>query len=85
VDSLPAIVALVRRGLGWTVLPYSSVIEAVARSEVRVWDLDAPGLSRTLVLAHPPGRPEAASALAVEQELRALVQRLGPALRWTAL
>jgi len=85
VDSLPAIVALVRRGLGWTVLPYSSVIEAVARSEVRVWDLDAPGLSRTLVLAHPPGRPEAASALAVEQELRALIQRLGPALRWTPL
>jgi LysR family nitrogen assimilation transcriptional regulator len=85
VDSLPAIVALVRRGLGWTVLPYSSVTDAAARGEVRVWDLDAPGLSRTLVLAQPAGRQATAAALAVAQELRALVARLGPALRWVPL
>ena len=83
VDSLPAIIAMVRRGAGWTVLPYSSVTDEVERNEVSVWDLNSPELSRTLVLAKPTQRETTPATQAVERELRSLVRSLASSLRWT--
>lgn len=85
VDSLPAIVRMVRRGAGFSVLPYSSVVEEVERGELTVWPLDAPGFARTLLLVRPVDRQPTAAVLAVELEIRRLVRNLAERVRWTPL
>lgn len=85
VDSLSAIIAMVRRGVGCTFLPYSSVVDEVVRGDVAIRDSCPSRITRTLHLAHPMGRQPTAALAVVEQELRRLVGRLAPSLRWQAL
>jgi LysR family nitrogen assimilation transcriptional regulator len=85
VDSLPAIIAMVQNGVGLTVLPYSTVAQDVARGALRVWDVGAPRLARTLLLVRPLDRRPSVAAPAVEQEIRMLIAALQSELRWTPL
>ena len=85
VDSLSAIIAMVRRGAGCTFLPYSSVVDEVLRGDVVVKDVGASQVTRTLHLAHPVGRQPTAALTVVERELRVLVSRLASSLRWQDL
>lgn len=85
VDSLPATLAMVERGVGFTILPYSAVASEVARGVVSVWSLDDPALSRTLVLARPIEREPTPAIAAVESEVRALVEQMSDRLRWQPL
>jgi LysR family nitrogen assimilation transcriptional regulator len=85
VDSLPAITAMVQRDAGWTILPYSTVADGVARRELRAWDMAAAKLSRTLVLARPVDRDPTSAIAAVEVEIRRLVDDLSNEARWTSL
>lgn len=85
VDSLSAIVAMVRRGVGCTFLPYSSVVDDVVRGDVAISDSCPSRITRTLHLAHPVGRQASAAVTVVEQELRRLVGRLAPSLHWEDL
>lgn len=85
VDSLSAIISMVRRGAGRTFLPYSSVMEEVVRGELIVRDVDQSQATRTLHLAHPLGRQPTAALTVVESELKSLVARLATSLRWQVL
>lgn len=85
VDSLSAIIAMVRQGAGCTFLPYSSVMAEVVRGEIAVSEISPSLVTRTLHLAHPVGRPPTAALAVVEGELRALVARLAPTMRWQDL
>jgi LysR family nitrogen assimilation transcriptional regulator len=83
VDSVPAIVAMVESGAGYTILPYSTVAPAADRRKVDVWPLEFPLLSRTLVLVRPSDRRISPAIAAVETALLDLVRDLAPAFRWT--
>lgn len=85
VDSLPALIDIVRRGEGYTVLPYSTVAEDVRRGDVRAWPLRSPELSRTLLVGRPADRQTTAAVAAVEAEVRTLVAQLAPQMRWRPL
>lgn len=82
VDSLPAIISMVERGQGRTVLPYSTVSEQVRRGSLATWNLQFPQLSRTLLLVRPLDRKLTAAVAAVEQEIFALVSELAGPSRW---
>jgi LysR family transcriptional regulator, nitrogen assimilation regulatory protein len=84
-DSLSAIIAMVERGAGWTVLPFSTVAAAVACGAVKVWDLQYPQLSRTLLLVRPVDRQATPAVFAVQAEIRALVGWMAPAMQWRSL
>lgn len=85
VDSLSAIISMVRSGMGLTVLPYSTVASEVEGGALRVWNLASPQLSRTLLLVRPLNRQSTAAVTAVETELRAAVLDLSVSLRWSHL
>lgn len=85
VDSLPAIIRMVELGSGWTVLPFSAVAEEVAQHRLQVWPLEPAALQRTLVLARPMGRKPTPAAVAVEIEIRDLVDQLAKPMRWRPL
>jgi LysR family nitrogen assimilation transcriptional regulator len=85
VDSLPAIIRMVRRGAGFTVLPYSTVVEEVTRRELSIQRLEAPQFARTLLLVRPVDRQPTPAVAAVEQEIRSLVRQLADKVRWAPL
>ncbi|MDP1631649.1 MAG: LysR substrate-binding domain-containing protein [Caulobacter sp.] len=84
VDSLPALLDLVRTGFGCTVLAYSTIHAAVTEGRLSYAPL-APKLTRTLVLARPPQRRPSAAQTAVETEIIALVAEEADRLRWSVL
>lgn len=84
VDSLPPIIDLVRRGTGWTVLPYSTIAGDVLRKDVSAWPLTSPRLVRVLLLARPASRQLTPAVAAVEMEISALASSLATTLRWTS-
>ncbi|HYG28511.1 MAG TPA: LysR substrate-binding domain-containing protein [Caulobacteraceae bacterium] len=85
VDSLPATLAMVERGAGFTILPYSAVAAEAQRGAVTVSRLDEPTLSRTLVLARAMEREPTPAIAAVESEVRDLVEQMSESLAWQAL
>jgi len=85
VDSLPAMIALVVSGAGFTVLPYSAVADEAARGVVGVWPLNDPPLARTLVLVRATERHASPAVQVVEEEIVALIRALAERLRWRAL
>lgn len=85
IDSVPAILELVEQGLGFTVLPYSTVFSHVRRQSLKVWDLAAPPLARTLVLVRPKERAFSPAIAAVEAEVHWLTQELAESMKWHAL
>ncbi len=85
VDSLPALIALVRQGGLRTLLPYSAVVEEVERGELCAVELKDLDFLRVLVLARPFGRPPSAAVQAVETEIALLVEGLAASFHWTPL
>jgi LysR family nitrogen assimilation transcriptional regulator len=85
VDSLPAIIEIVRSGGGFTVLPYSSVAPAVVRGDVQTWAFRTPAPTRTLLLVRRLDRRPTVGVDAVEAEIRRLVTSLAGDLGWTVL
>ncbi len=85
VDSLPAMIALVESGAGFTVLPYSAVADAAERGAVQLWPLADPPLTRTLVLVRAPERHASPAVQAVEEEIATLTSALAERMRWRAL
>lgn len=85
VDSLPAIIEIIRCGGGFTVLPFSSVAVAAARGDIRTWELGAKSPTRTLLMVRGLERRPTAAVDAVEKEVRELVTSLSTAMEWTVL
>jgi len=85
VDSLPAIIGMVARGMGCTLLPFSTVQAEIARGELTASSLAALGRSRTLVLARPLTRLPSAAIVATSNEIKAIVGELASSHQWAAL
>lgn len=85
VDSLPAMIEMVRAGQGCTVLPYSTVAAEVERGALVARPIAGVRLSRTLSLARPLDREPTAATAAVEREIRTLVRSEAARLRWRPL
>lgn len=85
VDSLPALLAMVRAGQGCTILPYSAVQGLVTDGHLSTAPLDPPALSRTLVMVRPLDRIPTAATGILEQAIRRLVVEAAPTLRWEPL
>lgn len=84
VDSLPAIVGMVARGVGCTILPYSTVAAEVERGELMLLPLHGDQAIRTLLLARTRDRPPSSATRAVERELRLIVADLAGRFGWEA-
>lgn len=85
VDSLPAILGIVQAGGAFTVLPYSSVANAVLRCEISACTFSHSAPTRTLLLARRLDRAPTIGVDAVEAEVRKLVAKLAPSLHWKIL
>jgi LysR family nitrogen assimilation transcriptional regulator len=85
VDSLPATLAMIERGAGFTILPFSAVAAEARRGAVAVSSLDEPRFSRILVLARSMEREPTPALAAVESEVRDLVEQMSDTLAWQPL
>lgn len=84
VDCMPAMLQMITRGQGFTLLPYSAVHSHVANGELAFSVLPIPQLHRELVLVRPAERVPTRATAAVEGAIRELVALLAPQLRWRA-
>lgn len=82
IDALPALLELVRRGEGCTLLPGSCVREAVVSGALSVAGV-APAMRRRLVLARPPDRAPRPASAALERVLFDVVEDRAETLGWT--
>ncbi|WP_445376254.1 LysR family transcriptional regulator [Niveispirillum fermenti] len=85
VDSLPALLEMVRSGQGYTLLPYSAVQGMVTDGRLTAAPLDPPVLNRTLVMVRPLDRVPTAATDILERAIRRIVVETAPALRWEPL
>lgn len=78
VEAMPSTLKLVERGLGYTILSYSTVRELVLAERIKCWSIVRPQLTRELVLATSTQRPatQATKALAgvVRRQIRELLR-----------
>lgn len=84
VDSLPAMIRMVARGVGCTLLPYSTVADEVDRGELQALRMPGSPPRRTLLLARPLDRPASVGTRAIEAELRDIFRELSPRMGWDA-
>jgi LysR family nitrogen assimilation transcriptional regulator len=82
IDALTQIKALVRRGLGVSVLSHSAVFEELERGELRAARLIDPNLERSVYLAKPTGRPISRAAMATAELLEDCARDLVTSGRW---
>jgi LysR family nitrogen assimilation transcriptional regulator len=85
VDSFAAIVTMVKTGIGFTVLPYSTVAAEVMSGALAAWELNSPELTRSLLLVRPVDRKMTAAVGVVEHCIRVLVKQLEATVRWQSL
>ncbi len=85
VDSLPALLDMVRTGQGFTMLPYSAVHDPVREGRLSAAPLDPPALSRTLVMVRPLDRIPTAATGILERAIRRLVVETSSTMRWEPL
>lgn len=72
VNSLPAVLALVERGRGVTLLPASAVALGVAEGKLAAWPMTPEPLRRTINLCRRADAPQGSSFATVEQIIRDL-------------
>lgn len=77
VNSLPAVLALVERGRGVTLLPRSAVSAGVAAGALAAWPMRPEPLRRTINLCRRADAPTGPSFAAIEALIRELVGKLG--------
>jgi LysR family transcriptional regulator, nitrogen assimilation regulatory protein len=76
IDSLSTTLQLVERGVGYTILPYASVIGSVNAGQVLALRISGRSLSRQLVLATSTQRPTTLATRALTQAVKQLVSDL---------
>jgi len=85
VDALPVLIDMVRRRLGFTVLPYSSVHALLRAGDLSFATLQSASTLRRLCLARPAERAPAPALLALRHTIIDLVRSGAAELRWTPL
>jgi LysR family transcriptional regulator, nitrogen assimilation regulatory protein len=76
IDSVSTTLQLVERGIGYTILPYASVISRVAAGQLVAMRISGHSLSRQLVLATSTQRPTTLATRALTQAVTQLVRDL---------
>lgn len=76
IDAMPSTLTLVERGIGYTILSYSTVHHLVQAGRIRAWPITEPGLTRRLVLATSSQRPTTPATRAAVGLVRSLIRDL---------
>jgi LysR family nitrogen assimilation transcriptional regulator len=76
VEALPSMLSLVERGVGYTILSYSSVHHLVADKRIRYWRIENPSIHRELLLATSSQRPTTTAIRALTSQIRSEVKEL---------
>jgi LysR family nitrogen assimilation transcriptional regulator len=76
IDAMPSTLNLVEKGLGYTILSYSSVHHLVKAGRIKTWSIIEPQLTRKLVLATSSQRPATVATRALTDMVRAQVREL---------
>ena len=85
VDSYINIKRLVKKGIGYSILPFNSFADDVARGALAAWPIVDPGpLQRSVYLAHPVDRPLTHAAIAIEALCRETLSNLVAIGQWKA-
>lgn len=85
IDALTQIKALVRRGLGHTVLSHSAVYEELSRGDLVARRIINPSIERTVYLAEPSDRPMSHATRAVAELMARCAETLVRDQRWQAV
>ncbi|WP_439499137.1 LysR substrate-binding domain-containing protein [Bosea sp. (in: a-proteobacteria)] len=79
VEAMPSTLGLVEKGVGYTILSYSTAYARVQEGRMRAWRIVEPGITRQLILAtssQRPTTPAMRSLVAmVRQEVRSLTEQ----------
>jgi LysR family nitrogen assimilation transcriptional regulator len=79
VEAMPSTLGLVEKGVGYTILSYSTAHARVQEGRMRAWRIVEPGITRQLILAtssQRPTTPAMRSLVAmVRQEVRSLTEQ----------
>lgn len=76
IDAMPSTLTLVERGVGYTILSYSTVHHLVQAGRIRAWPIVDPGLTRRLILATSSQRPTTTATRALVTLVRAQIHDL---------
>jgi LysR family nitrogen assimilation transcriptional regulator len=76
-DSLGSLLALVKAGLGYTILPAAPIREELARRDVQASLLVQPEVTRTLILATPANRPKVRGLGQIAKGVKKEMKRFG--------
>lgn len=85
IDALSQIKALVRRGLGYSVLSHSAVYAQLRRGELHAWRIANPVLERSVFLAEPTDRPMTSAMRAMADLMESCARDLVVNGRWHAV
>jgi len=83
IDTLPLIKELVVRGGGYTILPFSGILQEYRTGILSAWKIPNFPLVRQLVLARMKDRPVSTPAAEFHSALFSITEELAPKLRWT--
>jgi DNA-binding transcriptional LysR family regulator len=84
-DSLQTLRDLVEMNLGWTILPLASVHREITDGRLKAAQIEAPELSRTLVIAEALGRPSARATRLLREALAAEVRDMVRRKVWSGI
>ena len=84
IDAMHTMLSLAEKGLGYTILSASSVLDLVRAKRVRIWRLAEPTITRSLVIATGMQRPSTKPVRALAKMFRDRMESLFHEGRWTA-
>lgn len=76
VEAMPSTLGLVERGVGYTILSYSTARHLVEAGRIRAWRIVEPALTRQLILATSSQRPTTPATRALATMVRQEVKNL---------
>ncbi|MCW8087587.1 LysR family transcriptional regulator [Sabulicella glaciei] len=85
VDALAQLTEAVAAGLGWTILSFTAIREALRAGRVQAWRIDRPAISRSVYLGRAADRPGTRAVIAVERLLRQVMTRIVQDGGWPAV
>ena len=84
IDAMHTMLSLAEKGLGYTILSASSVLDLLRAKRVRIWRLAEPTITRSLVIATGTQRPSTKPVRALTKIFRQKIESLLHEGSWTA-
>ncbi len=76
VDSVPSTLSLIERGIGYTILSYSSAHNLISQGRIKYWRIEKPAIHRELLLATSSQRPTTTAIRALTAQVRTEIKEL---------